>query len=135
MEQQTINIPQPTLEEVSAQLENWRKNKRNHREPIPKNLWQAAAELARKHSINEVSKALRISYADLKDRLYGPSNSKPSNKEKAPFIELKCNSALTAEETTLELQDLKRDLRLKISFKGSPSFDITTLIKVFCQVR
>ena len=133
MDENTLNI-QPTIEEVKNQLENWRKNKRNHREPVPKDLWQAAVELARKHSINTVSKALRLSYADLKDRLYGPTISKKKVKENSPsFIELKCSSTLTEEETTLELQDLKRDLRLKISFKGSPVFDISTLIKTFCQ--
>lgn len=61
MEKQNI---QPTLEEVRDKLEHWRKIKRNHREPIPQKLWQAVAELARKHSINEISKALRLSYAD-----------------------------------------------------------------------
>ena len=133
MEQQTILTTHPTIEEVSSQLENWRKNKTNHREPIPKELWQAAVDLARKHSINTVSKVLRLSYADLKDRIYGPSTLKQKTKEKpAPFIELKCDSPFTA-ETNLELQDLKRDIRLKISFKGSPVFDITSLIKSFCQ--
>lgn len=133
MNENTLSI-QPTLDEVRNQLESWRKTKRNHREPVPKDLWQAAAELARKHSINTVSKALRLSYADLKKRLYGPLIPKDKTKEKpASFIELKCSSALTAEETTLELQDLKRDLRLKISFKGRPDFDLTSLIKIFCQ--
>lgn len=36
MQQQNISDTKPTLEEVSNQPENWRKNKRNHREPIPK---------------------------------------------------------------------------------------------------
>ena len=76
MEENTLNI-QPTLEEVKNQLENWRKSKKNHRQPIPKDLWQAVADLARKHSIATVSKALRLSYADLKDRVYGPTISRP----------------------------------------------------------
>jgi hypothetical protein len=133
MEQKTILVTHPTVEEVRTQLENWRKNKINHREPIPKELWQAAVELAKKHSINAVSKALRLSYADLKDRLYGPSRPKPSGRQKhTSFIELKYDRP-PIEETTLELQDLKRDLRLKVSFKGNPVFDIATLIKSFCQ--
>ena len=133
MNEDTLNML-PTIEGVKNQLENWRKNKRNHREPVPKDLWQAAVELAKKHSINTVSKALRLSYADLKDRVYSPTILKHKTKEKtASFIELKYDSPITVEETTLELQDLKRDLRLKISFKGSPCFDISTLIKTFCQ--
>jgi len=46
MEENTPSI-QLTLEELKNQLENWRKNKTNHREPIPKELWEAAVELAR----------------------------------------------------------------------------------------
>jgi hypothetical protein len=49
-EQITTKSSQPTLEEVHHKLDNWRKIKR-HREPIPKDLWRAAAVLARKHSI------------------------------------------------------------------------------------
>ena len=131
MQQQNISNTEPTLEEVSNQFENWRKNKRNHREPIPKKLWQAAAELAKKHSINQVSKALHLSYADLKDHLYGPSIPKQKTKEKpASFIELKCDSPLMEQETTLEMQDPK-GYKMRICFKGSPDFDVTALIKAF----
>jgi len=133
MEDQNLSAFKPTLEEVSAQLEHWRKNKRNNREPIPKDLWQAAAELARRHSINTVSKVLRLSYADLKDRLYGPSIPKQKTKEKpVSFIELKYNQPLSAAETTVDMEN-KKGYRMRISFKGSA--DITTLIKAFCQVR
>ena len=71
MEQQPILTAKPNLEEIKSQLENWRKNKTNKREPIPKELWQAAAELARAHSIATVSKALRLRYATLKEHIYG----------------------------------------------------------------
>jgi len=108
MEQQTILTTHSTIEEVRTQLENWRKNKINHREPIPKELWQAAVDIARCHSINTVSKALRISYADLKNRVY-PSKYKPTNKEKASFIELKYSSPLLPKKST-ELK-IKRDAK------------------------
>jgi len=39
MEKQRPSTFQPTLEEVGNKLEHWRKIKRNHREPIPKDLW------------------------------------------------------------------------------------------------
>lgn len=60
MDKQITNkSSQPTLGQVGSKLEHWRKIKKNHREPIPKDLWQAATDPARKHSINTVSKALR----------------------------------------------------------------------------
>lgn len=48
------NIPnnELTLEELKNKFENYRKNKSYQREPIPKELWKDAAELARKHSID-----------------------------------------------------------------------------------
>ena len=90
MQQQNIPALQPTLEEVSAQLENWRKNKKSIREPIPQKLWQQAVELSKKHSVSIISNALRLSYTDLKERVYGPSISKrPINKKDPAFIEIK----------------------------------------------
>jgi hypothetical protein len=120
----------PTLEEVKDQLEGWRANKINHREPIPKELWQAAADLARDHSINTVSKALKISYTDLKNCVY-PSKYKPTNKEKASFIELKYSLPLTSEKITVEIEN-KKGCKMRIYLKADA--DITTLIKPFCSL-
>ena len=124
---------QPTLEEICDQLEHWRKIKKNHREPIPKKLWQAAADLARKHSINEVSKALRLSYADLKNHVYGPSRPKSIMEEKtSAFIELKCKQSFLASETIVEMED-KKGLKMRICFKGKPDFDLPELAKTLWQ--
>jgi len=131
MEENTQSI-HLTLEEVRDQLESWRRNKINHREPIPKDLWQAAANLARKHSINVVSKALRLSYADLKNRLYNPSTLKHKTKQKhTSFIELKYCKPLSAETTTVDIEN-KRGARMRICLKES--VDISNLIKIFCQL-
>jgi len=131
MEQQTILTTHPAIEEVRTQLDNWRKNKLNHREPIPKELWQAAVELARAHSINTISKALRLSYADLKDRLYGPSEPKPPVRQKpASFIELKYSPPLMPEKITVEIEN-KKGCKMRICLRADA--DITTLIKSFCQ--
>lgn len=92
MEQQNTPALQPTLEEVSAQLEHWRQIKRNHREPIPKKLWQAVVELSRQHSISSVSKALRLSYTDLKKHVYGPSISIPTKKDLLLLLSLSASN-------------------------------------------
>ena len=124
----TIKSSQPTLEEVGSKLDNWRKIKR-HREPIPKDLWQAAAELAKKHSINTVSKTLRLSYADLKDRAHPP---KPKSANKAPFIELGYTQPFSGPETTLEMEN-KKGSRLKICFKGKTDFGLMALATTFLE--
>jgi len=126
----TTKSRQPTLEDVRSKLEHWRKVKRNHREPIPKDIWQAAADLARKHSINTVSKALRLSYTDLKDHVYGCPKPRPAKKEKTPFVEL--GQPFLVPEATIEMET-KKGSRLKICFKGRTDFDLMTLAKIFCQ--
>lgn len=132
MEKQNLSTLQPTIEEVCDKLEHWRKIKRNHREPIPKDLWQAAAELARKHSINKVSKALHLSYADLKNRVYPSPKPRPANKEKASFIELGYGQPSLVPETIVDMET-KKGSRLRICFKGKTDFDLMSLAKTFCQ--
>ena len=128
--EENATITQPTLEEIKDKLESWRRNKTNHRQPIPKDLWQAAADLARGHSINQVSKVLRLSYADLKNRLYGsPVTSKKHVQKRPSFIELKYSQPLMSEEITVDIEN-KKGCKMKISFKEK--FDILELIKSFC---
>jgi len=103
-----------TLEELKNQLEDYRKNKSYNREPIPKKLWQVAADLAKDGSINKVSKALRLSYADLKAHLYGHLVSKHKIKQKdISFIELKHSQPLSEMPVTVDIEN-KRVARMRI---------------------
>jgi hypothetical protein len=122
---------QPTLDEVRNQLESWRQTKRNHREPIPKKLWQAAVELSRQHSISIVSKELRLSYTNLKEHI--PSVPKPKNIERdSGFIEINCDKAFSVPEATVEIEDTK-GLKIRICFKGKPDFDLMNLARAFLE--
>lgn len=58
----------PTIDSVRQQFQDWRSS-RIKRAPIPEHLWQSAVALCRVHSISHVSQRLRLSYADLKERL------------------------------------------------------------------
>ncbi len=128
MEENTQGSPL-TLGELKSKLEDYRKNKSYHKEPIPKELWQAAADLARKHSIATVSKALHLRYASLKEHM-GPPISKNKVKEKFPsFVELKYSQPLTQEEITVDIEN-KKGCRMRICL--GTGTDVTSLIKSFC---
>ena len=58
---------QPTLQEVHARFETWRKGKKPGSR-IPKCLWKAAVEICEAHSICEVSRTLGLNYTELKRR-------------------------------------------------------------------
>lgn len=87
----------PTLEEVHQLFEQWRSQKRR-RDPIPTALWKAAVALSTKHSINEISRQLRLSYTELKARA---NNRIPLAPERHGFIEL---AAVPCKECTIELE-------------------------------
>lgn len=107
---------QPTIEQVGERLYEWRKIKK-HREPIPKDIWQDATELAKKYSINTVLKTFRLSYTDLKDRVCGSSKPKLKNLRSSDFIEIGCDQPSLMPETTIEMEN-KKGSKFKISFKG-----------------
>lgn len=65
-----------TLESVQQQFTDWRASRHSKREHIPDRLWQAAVRLCRVHSINHVSRSLRLSYTALKKRLRGVHSTK-----------------------------------------------------------
>jgi len=133
MDKQSTPGTQPTLEEVSAQLDNWRKTKTGIREPIPTKLWQQAVVLCQKHSVSCVAKTLRLSYTDLRERVYGPPISKrPINKKDPAFIEIKYQQPFLTSEAIVEIED-KNGLKMRICFKGKPDVDLLILAKVFLE--
>jgi len=58
----------PELEAVKQQFQQWR-SRRTHREPIPRHLWEAAANLCKTHPITHVCHHLRLSFRELKKRI------------------------------------------------------------------
>jgi len=64
----TLPTVRPTLESVHHQFETWRKRRRC-RCRIPETLWQALVGLCKEHPVWEVSRALRLNYNGLNDRV------------------------------------------------------------------
>ncbi len=81
---------QLTLESVQQQFIDWRAQRSSKRERIPPELWQAAVRLCDVHTVGEVSRSLRLSFMDLKERLAGT----PSTKEEksVQFLRLEVGS-------------------------------------------
>jgi hypothetical protein len=118
----------PAIEEVRQRLESWRKIKK-HRQPIPEDIWQDAAGLARKYSVNTISKTLRLSYTDLKDRVCGPSKTKQKSSD---FIEIGYSQPSIIPETTIEMEN-KKGSRFKVCLKGGTDSGPMDLARTFLQ--
>ena len=122
----------PTLESVGHQFGTWRKRRRC-RGQIPEALWQAAVELCRDHSIFEVSRALRLNYNGLKNRVpkarvMGLAVGQRSDLN---FVKLDLGAPITLSEYLVEME-APNGSRMRMSFRGiMRDFDSVELSRAF----
>ena len=130
MYQPTLPDPKPTLREVQERFEAWRQA-RPKRASIPDELWQAAISACQDHSINKVSKTLRLNYTDLRHRVRACDLRPSAPTAHAPtFIELEWDKPLAASECIVEMQD-QQGAQMKMTFKGDIGLDLLELSKAF----
>ncbi len=128
MNQKAIQIIKPTLEKVQNQFRIWRKT-RKKRTSIPRDLWQAAIELTQYHSINTVSKALGLSYTDLKKRIQESRTGVCPSPPMTTFVELDLKEMISG-RCIVEM-DTPGGARLKMDFMGTVGIDLLKLAKAF----
>ena len=123
-----------TLDRVCRQFEHWRQTRRK-RCPIPKKLWQAAESLYPEYSLYHISKALRLNYTDLKQRLEAKQPAfVPPSINSAEFIEVKVNSAIRPAECLVEMEDTF-GAKMRMHFKGDAGLDLLELGRIFLNRR
>ena len=135
MNQEPIPTPalRPTLEEVRDRFESWRSRKKAG-SPIPKALWRAAVEQCRDHSHLEVSRALRLNYNDLKERVQGPKKVPSlSTGGCVEFVELGLEGVPRASECVVEMETAN-GAKLRMHFLGQHrGIDPVALTRVFLR--
>ena len=111
------NDPQ-SLEEVQGQFQVWRQ-RRTKGQRIPEALWQAAAALYPRHSIYQISRALRLDHMDLKARVGVGEKKRSTGRQEPQFIELPfTSSAADTAECLVKVRD-RRGSRIHIKVKGA----------------
>ena len=90
----TSTIPAELLE-LKSRFEIWRTNRKYVREPIPDELWNAAADLTRRYPPSLVGKVLKLDPSKLK-KLLVKRSARPSvrKKSQATFFQLPTEIAL-----------------------------------------
>ena len=105
-------IPSDLLE-LKGRFETWRINRKYVREPIPEELWNAAAALSRPYSPSLVGRVLKIDPSRLKKLLIKrPARPSTRKKPQAAFFQLPTEIALLEAEAPLQQRPL--DCRLQI---------------------
>ncbi|HWH69713.1 MAG TPA: hypothetical protein VNT26_10030 [Candidatus Sulfotelmatobacter sp.] len=119
------------VEPLREQLDTWRAI-RPGRQRIPEPLWQAAAELARRHGVHPVARALHLDYYRLQDRVPA-RNSKPITRPAAPaFVEVPWSIPAPAWECTAHLED-RRGAKLHLRLVGGGAAEVAALAQSFWQ--
>ena len=123
----------PTLEAVCNQFEAWRK-RRPCRGRIPESLWQAAVEQCKEHSVHAVSRALRLNYNGLKNRVPSIPRGRDlvaGQHSNLGFVRLDLGTPMTPSECLVEME-APNGARMRMSFKGVPGdFDPAELGRAF----
>lgn len=128
--QQADTLPAGELEHVERQLGEWR---RTHQAPsrIPEDLWAKAADLATRHGICRVARALRLDYAVLKRRTKASAGAPGAM---ATFIELLPAPVVdnSIAECALEVES-NRGARMRMVMKNVAPLGLASIIRDFVR--
>jgi hypothetical protein len=127
MKQQEVFSSKSDLEAVYERFETWRKT-RERGSRIPQTLWDAAVKLTETHSINEVSRVLRLEYNHLKRRV--DQSSSIAQSTSCGFIELDLISKTATGECAIEIHRPDGSL-MRMNFKGDMDSHLIDLAKAF----
>src|SRR6266508_3117089 len=118
-----------TLDDLRRRIDQWRLTRR-HRRPMPEDLWQQAARIARIQGINPTASALRLNYYSLKERSEDLPKEVPAPAAPPAFVEVQAPAALSpASRCEVEVESKGEKLTLRLS--GSSSVDVLSLLKAF----
>jgi hypothetical protein len=118
------------FETVRDELVAWRsKSLRGAR--IPDTIWERASVLARKYSVQIVSKELKLSYSDLKRRVIG-AGDRPSEKAGGLPAFVEVTPAPAPEEAGCVIELTKGSgTRMRISLKSAEAVDWSRIKEAF----
>lgn len=118
-----------TLAEVKTKFAAWRK-KKQHRDPIPEELWDASVSLARTYSICKISKTLGLCYTTLKKRTGTEQGDQPISPAVTPDFIAVDFSAVSPAECCIEMEHHNGN-RLRMHFKGKAELDLQSIAESF----
>lgn len=124
----------PAVADLRQRIQHWRAT-RTKRGPMPEDLWEEAARLARQHGIYAIVKALRLNYEALKGWVEGLPQRKTRGTPRRPaFIQLDPLPGLSSPCSTVEVQS-RGGAKLTIRLSGPTALDATALVTAFLRSR
>ena len=131
MDQKFAPSKNPTIEDVDRQFAAWRKTSKLH-EPIPSELWKAAANLCGTYLPYKIARKLRLNYTKLKEHMHALKTDLPIKKDPtaAAFIELDLGIPAMACQCVIKMQDSKGG-KMTLQLQGDQCPDPIEICKAF----
>ena len=119
MKPRSTPIESPKIAKVRRELGRWRES-HTRGSRIPDALWASAAELARKHGLSRIARALELDYYSLKKHLERtPSPTRSRREGPASFVEIALPGAAKSPEYVVELEH-PSGMKMRVKLKGTP---------------
>jgi len=135
MERPTPAARPRDLVDLKRRIDHWRMTRRQRR-PMPEDLWQEAARVARTQGISATASALGVNYYGIKDRIEAPpkKDSAQAGHVTCPaFIEVDAPRSLLPPNCEVEVESAGEKMTLR--FSGSPAVDVLSLLNAFWRRR
>ena len=114
----------PEIQKLSQRLEQWR-SQHTSRSPLPESVWTAAVELAGKHGVWRVCKALRLDYSKLKQLTASAIQGR--SREQPTFVELLPSPESSLAECIIEVEVSRAKIR--IQWKAATASDLSGFVR------
>jgi hypothetical protein len=131
MERTDSAAPSRDLVDLKRRIDHWRITRRQRR-PMPEDLWQEAAGVARIHGINPTASALGLNYYGLKERTEDLAKA-PAPAPRPAFVQVEPPASLFPASCEVEAESGGEKMTLRLS--GSPSVDVLSLLEAFWSRR
>ena len=119
------------LKAARYRFRKWRRHREGHSR-IPHSLWKLATELGVEYGVSPTSRALGVSYSDLKKRVSGEQKGKGAIRESS-FVEVPFRGSNIL-HCSMELEN-SRGSRLKVELSGQEFPDISELAQILYRER
>ena len=120
------------LSRVQQHVEHWRRNGGGQGRRMPEKLWQEAVKVAREEGLYATSRALRVDYGRLKERLSTVTESAVDAQAPA-FVEMDLGQLHGGGTAVVELLD-RDGSRMRVEVTAA-MVDVTGLVRTFWSRR
>lgn len=121
------------LSRVQQHVEQWRRNGGGQGRRMPEELWREAVAVAREEGLYATSRALRVDYSRLKERLSTTVTASAVDGQAAGFMELDLGQLRGGGTVVVELSD-RDGSRMRVEVAAAV-VDVTGLVRTFWSRR